>query len=445
LISLAPFPGIDEGIRLQGRGDSFLQTRISQKSLCPICRGTKKLCGKPICPVTLQYYTFMRLERFQNVENIYGNSPPSIFVGSYNYPKVNIGPMVPPVTGDTSIYDFPERWLDKSLEEILNFRSSLIHGSFRVDVKRPWDAGRNYDKLVDMILSYTPPEVEASFTKKPRKIITVSEDITLFGPTAPLKSMRIGSLKTDFKVEKYYYDTDIKASEAVIELYREGVPISKIQRVFSAAVLGLKKLRRVVPTRWSITAVDDIVSLHLLEKVKRNPWIDSFLVYHHKVFDNIYVVLLIPSNWSYEWLEAWFPKTFWNRFSKEPVIYADHEHYRGRTTYSDVGGCYYSTRLAVAEKLHGMGRQGAAIVFREVHEGYLFPLGVWNVREGVRATLSKPPERFDTLEEALQYAVSKLTIPLRDWVQASSYLHELLRQRRITDYVPLTRYPDDQV
>ena len=67
----------------------------------------------------------MRLERFQNVENIYGNSPPSIFVGSYNYPKVNIGPMVPPVTGDTSIYDFPERWLDKSLEEILNFRSSL--------------------------------------------------------------------------------------------------------------------------------------------------------------------------------------------------------------------------------------------------------------------------------------------------------------------------------
>ena len=37
-----------------------------------------------------------------------GTSPPSVFVGSYNYPKVGVGPMVPPIHGDTSLLDIPE-------------------------------------------------------------------------------------------------------------------------------------------------------------------------------------------------------------------------------------------------------------------------------------------------------------------------------------------------
>ena len=54
-------------------------------------------------------------------DEISGSSPPSVFVGSYGYPKVGVGPMVPPIHGDTSILDMPERWTGKSLEEIVNF------------------------------------------------------------------------------------------------------------------------------------------------------------------------------------------------------------------------------------------------------------------------------------------------------------------------------------
>ena len=58
-------------------------------------------------------------------DSLSGTSPPSVFVGSYGYPKVSVGPMVPPIHGDTSILDSPEKWKGKSLEEIVNFRLNL--------------------------------------------------------------------------------------------------------------------------------------------------------------------------------------------------------------------------------------------------------------------------------------------------------------------------------
>ena len=47
----------------------------------------------------------------------------------------------------------------------------------------------------------------------------------------------------------------------------------------------------------------------------------------------------------------------------------DYEEYFGRKTYAKVGGCYYSTRLAVAEELERERKQAAAIVLRETYPG----------------------------------------------------------------------------
>lgn len=422
----------DKGVEELKKG--FIKTRMLRKSLCPLCRGAKLLCGKSACPVNLQYQTFLKLREHQFVDRMVGNSPPSVFVGRYGYPKVSVGPLVPPVLGDTSLFDFPEQWLSMSMNEILELRSSLVHGRIPMYVKRPWETGRVYDQLVETALSSNPPEMELKFERRPRKVITFSKEIVLFGPTAPLSSFKLGSLKTDFRLEKRHYDLDLKANTAVVQLYLDGVPISRIQRAFSVGSFGVKRNRRLVPTRWSITATDSIVSNFLIENVKDYPWINEFQVYEKLMYDNIYVILLTPSNWSYEWLEAWFPKTFWNKVGRDPAIYTDHEHYMGRTTYADTGGCYYAARLGVAEKLEEMGRQAAAILFREVYDGYLFPLGVWNVRENIRAALSNRPKRFNTLGEALKYAASRLSIPLTRWIKVSGYLNEILLQKRITDY-----------
>ena len=70
-------------------------------------------------------------------DSLDGASPPSVFVGSYGYPKVSVGPMVPPMHGDTTLLDSPELWVGKSLEEIVNFRLSLIRGIKNIPINEP--------------------------------------------------------------------------------------------------------------------------------------------------------------------------------------------------------------------------------------------------------------------------------------------------------------------
>jgi hypothetical protein len=112
----------------------------------------------------------------------------------------------------------------------------------------------------------------------------------------------------------------------------------------------------------------------------------------------------------------------------------DHEGHEGRTTYASIGGCYYACRLAVAEHLLRERRQSSALVLREIHPGYILPVGVWNVRESVRAALSRNPTRFDNFPSAFQYALSRLSIPREVWVKNSYMLKEALFQRRISSY-----------
>jgi hypothetical protein len=74
--------------------------------------------------------------------DIDGMSPPSVFIGRIGYPNVYVGPLVPPVHEDTSIYDLPEHWFGKSMDEIVGFRSLLVRGKHRVNVQKTTDAGK---------------------------------------------------------------------------------------------------------------------------------------------------------------------------------------------------------------------------------------------------------------------------------------------------------------
>ena len=59
-----------------------------------------------------------------------GSTPPSVFIGSWNYPKVYAGPMISTVSGDTTIMDTPEAWIpgEKNQEDIITYRMSLVRG-----------------------------------------------------------------------------------------------------------------------------------------------------------------------------------------------------------------------------------------------------------------------------------------------------------------------------
>jgi hypothetical protein len=79
-------------------------------------------------------------------------------------------------------------------------------------------------------------------------------------------------------------------------------------------------------------------------------------------------------------------------------------------------------------------KQSSALVLREIHPGYILPVGVWNVRESVRAALSKNPAQFDNFNSALDFALSHLGIPRRAWIQSSHILKEAFFQRKISNY-----------
>jgi hypothetical protein len=196
----------------------------------------------------------------------------------------------------------------------------------------------------------------------------------------------------------------------------------------------MKKQRRLVPTRWSITAVDSIISKDMMQKIKTYPEINEYRIYESRYLDNIFEILMIPREWSYEAMEAWYPGTIWNPNSNNIVLFGDAEGYDGRTTYASIGGCYYAARLAVGELLMKERRQATVIVLREAHPGYIMPVGVWQVRENVRNALRQKPLKYNTLNEALCRIASQFQIPLKEWIDKSNMLRDALFQKRLTDY-----------
>ncbi len=382
----------------------------------------------------VKYYSQMKSQPLTDRTDISGSSPPGVFVGRYGYPKVDIGPLVPPFHGETSEMDLPELWLGKSIDEIVDFRTQLIRGKYTVGVD---DAGMN-DRVVDytrdMALSREPAEVEVFFAKKPSGRIVLSDSIQPYGPSAPLKKLDLGTLKIDRRMDRAYSDTDLKSVDAIMGLYEHGIYVTKIQRAFSVGAFGIGENRKFVPTRWSITAVDDTIGKNLREEIKKYPPIDEYRLYETWGLDNRWAVLLLPRTWIYELVEAWYPETAWNPFGKDIVIISSHEHYQGRKKYAEIGGCFYAARLAVCEKLKDERRQAGAVILRETHPGYIMPVGVWNVRENVRNALRQEPKRFDTLKDALFYISTRLDIKMDIWIKNSEVLKDTIYQTRLEDF-----------
>jgi len=404
------------------------------KGLCVACKGGKFLCGKTRCPLLVRANFYLKTMPLIKGLDVDGASPPSVFVGRIGYPYVYAGPMVPPIHEDTSLFDIPELWFGKSIDEIVGFRSLLIRGKHRVHVRRFEEAGKIMDKTRELALSVNPVDVELALTKPPRRNLVLDDEVQPFGPSAPMRDLRVGTARWDHQIEKAYYDTDLKASNAVLSLYEKGVLVTKIQRAFSVGAFGLKQNRRLVPTRWSITAVDSILSKDLMETIKTFPEINEYRLYESRYLDNIFEVLMLPQAWSYESMEAWYPGTIWNPSGRSVILYSDWEGYEGRTTYAAIGGCYYAARLAVSELLTKEKRQATVIVLREAHPGYIMPVGVWQVRENVRNAMRQAPLKFNTLDEALTRISSQFQIPLQKWIQNSKLLQDALFQKRLTQY-----------
>lgn len=363
-----------------------------------------------------------------------GSSPPSVFIGSWNYPKVYAGPMIAPVHGDTRVMDMPESWIPdgKSQEEILGFRMTLVRGK-KLQSVGDLDS-RFVDQLQEIALSAASIESEARFDSAPSGF-SVGEEHTPFGPSAGLSDLVISAPKFDRDLERTFCDTDLTASRGIIDLHEGGIPFSAIQKALSAGTMGRGRERKLVPTRWSITACDTAIGNYLLGRVRKNEVIDTVQVREFSSLHNHYAVILIPTPWQYEWMEA-----FLQVAGSEELLFSDHEWNRGKAEYSSVGGCYYSCKMAVLEGLSREGKQAGAIVLREARKGYI-PMGVFNVRENVRNAMQNQPVLYEDLSSALEGIGPGFQLPVSRFIQDSTVLLSAFKERqmRLSDFEQVSR------
>ncbi|MGC8662478.1 MAG: Nre family DNA repair protein [Candidatus Micrarchaeia archaeon] len=376
-----------------------------------------------------RYYKIRSIKLIENNE-LSGSSPPDIFIGRQGYPNVYISPMIPPIFGNTEVLAMPEMWRDIDIPKLVEYRSLLIRGMHKSNIHNV-EKGKVEEIVRDFALAGKNVDTSMEFLKKPEMRMVFDEDSQPFGPSAPIKEVETDNIVSDKKVEKAYSDTSMKATEAVMELYENRVPVSKIQRAFSAGLLGIGRNRKFVPTRWSITAVDDTISKKKIGKAKEYDVLEQIYIYENVALNNRWIILMIPGSWSYELVEAWYPNTTWNKEGKEIAIYSSYEFFEGRKTYAEIGGCYYAARLAVSELFEKIKKQAITIILRETHSGYILPVGVWNVREHVREALEKEPKKFESIYEAFAYISTKLEIPTEKWLKNSTVLRGLIRQHRL--------------
>jgi hypothetical protein len=412
----------DEGLR-------ETLAEIRREVSCGVCRGDIKRCRLAICPYLEPVREWFEDRPDLRSTNLFGASPPGAFVGSWGYPKVLAGPLVPPLEDeDTSILDASEGWLSYGLPQLLRFRLSLVRGKAARRVIEARTPDPVLATVQEAAMASRPVDTEMWLSRPPVLVSPFNARAPPSGPSADIRKVDLASNpNVPRRVDDVVSDTDLRATEAVSDLYAYGIPQSHITRVFSVGLLGTKDRRRLVPTEWSITAVDDILAKGLEDRVREAPWIADHEVYSATGVANTVAILLFPQAFMFEGLEAW-------NLASNPIPISDHEFPGGRTTYPDeIAGAYHATRLPVLEHLAARRRQAGAVVCMEVYDDWV-PLGVWRYRELARQALSRPPVRAATLEEAEADLGRRLRLPLANWRRASVLLGYLHAQRRITDF-----------
>ncbi|MFX1311936.1 MAG: hypothetical protein ACFFHD_04865 [Promethearchaeota archaeon] len=431
----------------------------TEKNICLRCKGARLLCGKKSCPILLKKSVLKSLVPFEfdktmrDVE-VFGASPPGFFVGRFNYPKVYIGPLVPyqdfkldlPVN-DNYILDAPELWFGKQMEEIVKYRSSLIRNNFISNVRigrtnrkntPPLKIKKLLDTSQELAMAARPVDTETKLEKMNFRMM-MDNHTPPIGPTGMTEKIKITeNVKVHPKVDYCVSDIDLKATDAISEyLYFKGnVPQSTIKRIFSAGLLGKKENRRLVPTRWAITAVDDIISKALIEEIKRFPEINDYRIFESRYLDNHFRILLFPGKFTYEMNEVWAAKSLWNP-TLTPQIATDFEFYGGRKNYaSSITGAYYAARKEVCEYLYKIGRQARILIFREVRGGYVVPLGVWVIRETVKNAMKNiNPIIFDNFDDSIKKMAEGMMVDFKYWKKSSNLINFIKTQKTIDNFL----------
>ncbi|MFT4883076.1 MAG: hypothetical protein ACI8U4_000574 [Natronomonas sp.] len=363
-----------------------------------------------------------RFDETLSGDTMVGSTAPSVFVGRASYPSVSAGLLAPVGDeDDAEQYVTSGKWYQQgySIDDVFQRRTGLLNSTRRsnVDVDDVWDGFVGTQR--EVAIADRPVDVELGLDERPGFDLDGSlEDIA--APRGPRASAESASLTENPHVpraiEKTLSDDDWRAEGAMAYLYRKGFDVYDINNVLSVGALGQGDNRRLVPTRWSITAVDDTVGKYLRGTIRNAPSIDQTLVWHNSYIGNDYWVIATPGDWEFELVELKAPGSIWNPDPNGQLyMAADSEGFEGRTDYVDeTSGAYYASRLGVLEELADRGRQAKVFVIRHATNEYWAPVGVWQIRESVRDAFDAEPAVAETFHDAVRQLVPQLPVSLND-------------------------------
>ncbi len=357
-----------------------------------------------------------------------GSSPPEIFVGKWNYPNVYVGILSPNNQfGNTEILSSQELWHKHKLpmEDIMHLRSKLIYGRNKSNIKKVMQNSRFVNTMQEVAM--TSKSITADF-KLEKPIIEKNKEKDNHIPTitnaAGVKEVRLEDNPIiDRKVDYLVGDTDVKSQTAMLELEKSQIPTQTIIKILSAGLLGNGNKRKLVPTRWAITAVDDTLSKQKLEKIKYFPELSEILLFNAEYLGNNYHFLILPEKFSFEVIEI---------NNTNLGCWQDYESFFGRKNYAEsVTGAYYANRLALCEYLERIQRQATCVVFREISPEYTQSMGVGVLRQISREAFSKAPKVFASINEALTAIQSRIKLPITTFTEKSNILRDYGKQTKI--------------
>jgi hypothetical protein len=391
--------------------------------VCPKCHAR----GLTKCFCILRERIKLEKNISQNFKKDYFGENYNIFVGRHGYPDINVGLVSLPETKKDEQYDNPQLWAGQEydINKIINLRTQMINARFKTDIK-----GTKLKELYqELSLSKKPVDTEIMLEKPPVLKINFNAEATPFGPSIRLEKARITeNVKIPGKVDNIIND-DLTATQSLNILYDKGFDEHYLTKIFSVGNLGRNTNKKLVPTRWAITAVDDTLGKDLINEIKDYK-MSEYKLYFGGYLGNYYIILFYPEPWSYELFETPL---------KIGEFMTDYEGYYGRKGYAinTVGG-YYAARFSIVQRLKSDKRQASVLALRFITDEYWAPLGVWVVREAVKKAMNSEPIEFKDKESMIKYAVEfakkMFNYDLNKILKESVIVKTLKTQKKLNEY-----------
>ena len=347
-------------------------------------------------------------------------------VGSKNYPNLKVHSISnEDVIGE---YKKTSEIVKKNYDEIFKTKAKNIFGSTQeFHIKKQNEKLR--EDLVDIYKAKNSPKFSSKFENYLHfnKII-INKTAGIIGSKNELKSIDATSnIQTSKQIEDFS-KKDTKSREAIISLYKKGISEHQIINLLSLGNFGINFNKKLVPTKWAISAYDQTIEKHLYKDIINYKELSKFEVYTYKDKGNEFVLILHPSYFLGEVIES---------FVNNGKYIIEHDYISQNNTIKNqtpqTAGGFWATKIGIHEHLTKRKRQAAYTSIRII-DGYEVPLGVVFVRECVRESFSNLIFRSCDEDEVNKFLKSNFPNHYILYKEKSQVPKEIKKQTKLDNF-----------